>query len=339
MKKYLIILLTFMSFLLMGVGTLIDNIHINGNTIEAIDTNGNLTIKANGTGSLINTSDVRIGATTVGTAGAELDVVGDSIFSGQLTVGASTLPSSGYGLDVTGDSFLSGTLSVNKSTLIGAGLEFEVNGDSVISSTLSVGSSTSPTSGVEFEITGDQQMSGSLGIGTTVGADANAILDINSTTKATYFRPLTTGQRDAIPSPQDGFFIYNTTMKAPNIFDGTSWLNLLTSANVVVSTSTTSRIETAEVICSSSSSITQENGNWLDSITNVSAGLCSITITSGIFSAAPICVANSGSAPVSQGIIISSNATLNTNLDVDCETDNGQECTSISVNILCMGED
>jgi hypothetical protein len=47
-----------------------------------------------------------------------------------------------------------------------------------------------------------------VGIGGT--PNANAILDIQSTTKAFVIPRMTTAQRDAIPSPQEGFLIWNT---------------------------------------------------------------------------------------------------------------------------------
>ena len=64
--------------------------------------------------------------------------------------------------------------------------------------------------------------SGNVGIGTT-SPNAAAILHLNSTTKGFLPPQMTTTQRDAISSPPEGLLIWNTTTKALNVYDGTSW--------------------------------------------------------------------------------------------------------------------
>lgn len=58
-------------------------------------------------------------------------------------------------------------------------------------------------------------------------AHASAQLDIPSTTKA--FRPpvMTTAQKNAISSPQAGFRVYDTDLKSPANYDGTSWRQVM----------------------------------------------------------------------------------------------------------------
>lgn len=63
---------------------------------------------------------------------------------------------------------------------------------------------------------------GSMGIGTAV-PNANAILDLTSTTKAFMLPRMTTTQRDAIASPTAGMVIYNSTTNVLNFYNGTSW--------------------------------------------------------------------------------------------------------------------
>jgi hypothetical protein len=63
---------------------------------------------------------------------------------------------------------------------------------------------------------------GNVGIGTT-SPNAAAILHLNSTTKGFLPPQMTTTQRDAISSPPEGLLIWNTTTKALNVYDGTSW--------------------------------------------------------------------------------------------------------------------
>ena len=59
--------------------------------------------------------------------------------------------------------------------------------------------------------------SGNVGIGTT-SPNANAILDVTSTTKAFMPPRMTTTQRDAIPSPTAGMVIYNSTTNKLNVY-------------------------------------------------------------------------------------------------------------------------
>ncbi len=62
---------------------------------------------------------------------------------------------------------------------------------------------------------------GTLAIGTTT-PNANAILDVTSTTKAFMPPRMTTAQRDAIPSPTAGMVIYNSTTNKLNVYT-TTW--------------------------------------------------------------------------------------------------------------------
>lgn len=62
---------------------------------------------------------------------------------------------------------------------------------------------------------------GNVGIGGT--ANANAILDVQSTTKAFMPPRMTTTQRDAIASPTAGMVIYNTTTNKLNVYTGSAW--------------------------------------------------------------------------------------------------------------------
>lgn len=61
-----------------------------------------------------------------------------------------------------------------------------------------------------------------LGIGTS-SPNANAILDLTSTTRAFMPPRMTTTQRDAIASPTAGMVIYNTTTNVLNFYNGTTW--------------------------------------------------------------------------------------------------------------------
>lgn len=61
-----------------------------------------------------------------------------------------------------------------------------------------------------------------VGIGIT--PDANAIFHVGSTTKASIPWPkMTTGQRNAIPSPQEGMVVWLTDTHGISMYNGTSW--------------------------------------------------------------------------------------------------------------------
>ena len=62
---------------------------------------------------------------------------------------------------------------------------------------------------------------GNVGIGGT--ADADAILDLQSTTKGFLPPRMTGAQRDAISTPPAGLMVYNTTTNKLNFYNGSAW--------------------------------------------------------------------------------------------------------------------
>lgn len=67
-------------------------------------------------------------------------------------------------------------------------------------------------------------MAQNVGIGTTTPA-ASAQLDVTSTTKGFLPPRMTSAQRDAIASPATGLTIYNTTINAFQVYNGTAWFS------------------------------------------------------------------------------------------------------------------
>jgi hypothetical protein len=64
---------------------------------------------------------------------------------------------------------------------------------------------------------------GNVGIGTT-SPDADAILDVSSTTRGFLPPRMTTTQRDAIAAPVPaGLMVYNSTTNKLNFYNGTAW--------------------------------------------------------------------------------------------------------------------
>lgn len=51
----------------------------------------------------------------------------------------------------------------------------------------------------------------------------SAVLDLQSTTRAFKFPAMTTTQKNAIPSPQAGFAVYDTTHGGISVYNGTTW--------------------------------------------------------------------------------------------------------------------
>ena len=81
---------------------------------------------------------------------------------------------------------------------------------------------------LQFDSTADISMCahpvspGNVGIGTT-SPNANAILDVTSTTKAFMPPRMTTTQRNAVSSPTAGMVVYNSTTNKLNVYTGSAW--------------------------------------------------------------------------------------------------------------------
>ena len=58
---------------------------------------------------------------------------------------------------------------------------------------------------------------------TSYSQSANAILDLQSTTRAFKFPAMTTGQKNAIASPQAGFAVFDTTEGGISVYNGSTW--------------------------------------------------------------------------------------------------------------------
>jgi hypothetical protein len=63
---------------------------------------------------------------------------------------------------------------------------------------------------------------GNVGIGTS-SPSASAILDVQSTTKGVRMPNMTTTQKNAIPSPDAGLMVFDTTLAKLCVYSGTAW--------------------------------------------------------------------------------------------------------------------
>lgn len=109
---------------------------------------------------------------------------------------------------------------------------------------------------------------------------------------------------------------------------------------VTTSSESVERIERASVTCSSSSTITRQSGNWIDSIANISSGSCTLTLKTGYFSAIPTCTAslNGANSAITYGAQVQGIST--TSVKVTGVYNTGGATTSdtgAALNILCMG--
>jgi hypothetical protein len=127
-------------------------------------------------------------------------------------------------------------------------------------------------------ISGLKQFSNSVGIGGA--ANANAVLDVQSTTKAFLPPRMTTTQMNAIASPVEGMTIYNTDFDATASYNGTNWVygfGFLNLDNVFSATSSTS-----------TGTVTLESVDFIDgNCTAANPSTC--TFKSGLFTQTPNC--------------------------------------------------
>lgn len=92
-------------------------------------------------------------------------------------------------------------------------------------------------------------------------------------------------------------------------------------------------IEAAKLNCDSGSAITSQLGAWVSAIGNVSAGVCAVTLTTGIFSVAPYCWVNDITEDQAVTLTVSSA----TAVSVQCRTNAAADCTVHDFDLFCLG--
>ena len=136
---------------------------------------------------------------------------------GNILIGTTT--DTGYKLDVNGTSIYRESLTntiggfLHKSTSTSNDAFWSIVSGSVYF-IVSAGGYCKTTSNLVTEATG---------VGTI---NASAISQIDSVTKGFLPPRMTTTQKNAIATPAEGLMVYDTDLKRPCFYDGTSWITL-----------------------------------------------------------------------------------------------------------------
>jgi hypothetical protein len=199
--------------------------------------------------------------TATGNAGAEVYVRRFQIFNSTgnlLLQNGGTFTDAGFRLDVNGTARVQGALTLQNGWVLGT--------ESIQSSTALVIRTASAGRYLMFA-----RQDASSGFGNfqyialqsnrchfifsstdfnTSGADASALILLNSTTQGFLPPRLTTTQRNAIATPTTGLEVYNSTNNSKDIYNGSAWVNVVSSSNfdgldIAFGTSTGTKIGTA----------------------------------------------------------------------------------------------
>jgi hypothetical protein len=185
---------------------------------------------------IFTTGNVAINTTT--DAGFKLDVQGTARVSGQTTIGASTITNASNLLTLisnggTCNLRVDGGNQLNSSNTIVAPALSVTNFIGAASILLNNNVRFRATTTDWLQITNSGQtangnMSADLA---TFGVNyatinTSAQVQIDSTTKGFLPPRMTTTQRNAIASPAEGLMVYDTVLKRPCFYDGTSWVTL-----------------------------------------------------------------------------------------------------------------
>jgi len=117
-----------------------------------------------------------------------------------------------------------------------------------------------------------------------------------------------------------------TTNRAPQLIN-----------SVVTQYSGVFRTERALLNCDASSSIVRQFGSWVSSIGNISSGTCTITLVTGIFSAAPICTTIQSSSSATQILSINESTITATNVEINSKNGAGTNASATDYYLECTG--
>jgi hypothetical protein len=214
---------------------------------------GNITIaggKGTGTGTA---GDIIFSTATSTASGTTLQTLTDRVWikgeNGNVGIGAS--PNAAYKLDVNGTArFTDHIYIADTKSLYGVGTTYNIN----ISSTNGIyfRDATADRAGLKADVFRfENSVYTNIGtrgllIGSFAGAtNASALLEVTSTTKGFLPPRMTTTEKNAIGTPAAGLVVYDNTLTALNVYNGTSWVTLGASSAYSVASVTTTYSETA----------------------------------------------------------------------------------------------
>jgi uncharacterized protein (TIGR02145 family) len=228
-------------------------------------TDKNYVTDAQKSGVLSNTSGINTGDQTIRLTG---DVTGTGTGTFTSTLANSGVIASSYGsstsiptftVDAKGRLTNANTASIvaDAGTLTGSTLNASVTGSSLTS----VGTIASLT-------TGSITNSGKIIVGASSAASASAVLEASSTTQGFLPPRMTTSQRDAISSADNGLVIYNTTNNGLEFKSISGWISLKT--NTESTFLPTIVIGTQHWMKENLDVVTYRNGDIIPQVTNQS---------------------------------------------------------------------
>ena len=107
------------------------------------------------------------------------------------------------------------------------------------------------------------------------------------------------------------------------------------SGSINSNTTTTERLERAIINCNAASTIVSQSGTWLTAVGN-GTGDCTLTIATGIFSAAPTCVVTPATGITDRHAVIDTTTTV-TATTVRIQTETAGAPADGTINVICMG--
>jgi hypothetical protein len=157
--------------------------------------------------------------------------------NGNVLIGTTT--DAGFRLDVNGTARVQGTGNNSASTVAlsvvnsVANTNFSVRDDGVLIVRPATAIRTNSANALYYldlgrvvVRNGDASENSQMQIGSNLAPVASAVLDLNSTIRGFLPPRMTTTQKNAIASPAEGLMIYDTDLKRPCFYNGTSWVTL-----------------------------------------------------------------------------------------------------------------
>lgn len=121
--------------------------------------------------------------------------------------------------------------------------------------------------------------------------NANAILDVQSTTKALLPPRMTTTQKNAVPSPVEGMVVYDSDINSLQFYDGTAWVSNPASFANYVKTPVMTAPKMGSAKMSAGGVVLVDNGDMMNSNCTLPGptGRFACNFTSGFFTNNPVC--------------------------------------------------